>query len=142
MATFTVRHEETSVGYFDVDAESESEAIDVFWQMVNNCEIDFSGLDIIDSRDTVCDNPKELKGNGIEAAESLLDFVNSFSCEYEQFAKKIAADHKTLQQSVMRLFIATIREMANVTPDARNEQTVELAKKIVEIADGYSLPLI
>ena len=72
----------------------------------------------------------------------LLEYVNNFSCDYKTFAKTIANGHKTLQQSVMRLFIATIREMANVAPDDRNAQTVELAKKIAEIADGYSLPLI
>lgn len=72
----------------------------------------------------------------------LLEYVNSFSCDYKTFAKTIANGHKTLQQSVMRLFISTIREMAKVTPDNRNAQTVELAKKIAEIANDYSLPLI
>lgn len=72
----------------------------------------------------------------------LLEYVNSYSCDYNAFAKTIANGHKTLQQSLMRLFIATIREMAEVRPDERNAQTVELAKKITEIADGYSLPLI
>ena len=75
-------------------------------------------------------------------AELLLEFVNSYCHDIDAFAKTIANGHKTLQQSVMRLFIATIRELANVRPDARNAETVELAKKIVEIADGYSLPLI
>lgn len=72
----------------------------------------------------------------------LLEYVNSFSCDYKTFAKTIANGHKTLQQSVMRLFVSTIREMAKVTPDDRNAQTVELAKKIAEIANDYSLPLI
>lgn len=75
-------------------------------------------------------------------AKDLLAFVNSFNCDYAAFAKTIAGSHKTLQQSVMRLFIATIREMAKVTPDDRNAQTVKLAKEILKIADGYSLPLI
>lgn len=71
-----------------------------------------------------------------------IEYVNSFSCDYKTFAKTITNAHKTLQQSVMRLFISTIREMAKVTPDDRNTQTVELAKKIAEIANDYSLPLI
>lgn len=75
-------------------------------------------------------------------AERLLNFVNMYDSDYDSFAKTIAGEHKTLQQSIMRLFITTIREMAKVTPDDRNAQTVELANKIVEIADGYSLPLI
>ena len=77
----------------------------------------------------------------VEAAV-LLDYVNCYGHDIDAFAKTIANGHRTLQQSIMRLFIATIREMANVRPDARNAETVELAKKIVEIADGYSLPLI
>ena len=75
-------------------------------------------------------------------AMCILEFVNSYGHDTDTFATTIAHGHKTLQQSVMRLFIATIREMAKVTPDDRNAETVELAKKIVEIADGYSLPLI
>ena len=76
------------------------------------------------------------------AAERLLEFVNVYGSDNKTFAKTIANGHKTLQQSVMRLFIATIRKMAKVTPDDRNAETVELAKKIVEIANDYSLPLI
>ena len=72
----------------------------------------------------------------------LLEFVNNYSCDYATFAKTIANGHRTLQQSVMRLFIATIRELAKAHSDDRNAETVELAKKIIEIADGYSLPLI
>ena len=75
-------------------------------------------------------------------ANQILDFVNSYSHDADTFAKTIARGHKTLQQSTMRLMIRTIGEMAKVTPDGRNAATVELAKKIVEIADGYSLPLV
>lgn len=75
-------------------------------------------------------------------AEDLLDFVNCFGCDEETFAKTIARGHKTLQQSVMRLFMRTIREMAEVIPDGRNEQTVKLAKRITEIAEEYPLPLV
>ena len=75
-------------------------------------------------------------------AEDLLNFVNCFSHDEATFAKTIARGHKTLQQSVMRLFIRTIREMAEVIPDGRNEQTVKLAKRITEIADDYPLPLV
>lgn len=82
-----------------------------------------------------------MKRSEVEAA-LLLEFVNNYGHDIEAFAKTIANGHKTLQQSVMRLFIATIREMAKVKPDDRNAQTVELAKRIVEIADEYSLPLI
>lgn len=75
-------------------------------------------------------------------ANDILDFVNVFGFDADTFAETICRGHKTLQQSTMRLFIITIRKMAEVRPDARNESTVELAKKITEIADTYSLPLI
>ena len=75
-------------------------------------------------------------------AGELLEFVNRYGHDINAFAKTIANGHKTLQQSVMRLFVATIREMANVRPDDRNAETVKLAKEILKIADGYSLPLI
>lgn len=86
------------------------------------------------------DDPNRIKAE--EMAGQLLEFVNCYGYNIDAFAKTVANGHKTLQQSLMRLFIGTIREMAEVRPDDRNAQTVELAKKIVEIADGYSLPLI
>lgn len=75
-------------------------------------------------------------------AADILLFVNAYGFDAEAFADAICRGHKTLQQSTMRLFIATIRKMAMVTPDDRNQATVELAKEIAKIADGYSLPLI
>ena len=76
------------------------------------------------------------------AAKDLLNFVNSFTYDQEAFAMEIARGHKTLQQSVMRLFVRTIDVMSTVVPDDRNRATVELAKEITKIAHGYSLPLI
>jgi len=79
---------------------------------------------------------------GQELGEEVLYFVNQFGFDADSFAKTIAKGHKTLQQSTMRLFMRAIEEMAKVRPDQRNEQTVELAKKITELAKDYSLPLI
>jgi len=84
--------------------------------------------------------PKSITGQ--ELGEEVLYFVNQFGFDADSFAKTIAKGHKTLQQSTMRLFMKTIAEMAKVYPDKRNEQTVELAKKITELAEDYSLPLI
>lgn len=75
-------------------------------------------------------------------ANDVLNFVNSFGCDEKTFASTICRGHKTLQQSTMRLFIATIREMAKVCPDDRNAATVELAQIISGIADEYPLPFI
>lgn len=75
-------------------------------------------------------------------AQDVLDFVNAFGYDGEAFADTICRGHKTLQQSTMRLFMTTIRKMATVTPDGRNENAVKLAKEIVAVADKYALPLI
>jgi len=52
MATFKIRHEETLVGYFYVEADSEEEAIIEYMHQVNDGEIDFSDMEMIDSSDT------------------------------------------------------------------------------------------
>lgn len=83
---------------------------------------------------------KELEAKKL--AEEVLYFVNQFGFDADAFAKTIASGHKTLQQSTMRLFMRTIKEMAIVYPDDRNKQTVELAKKITEITEKYPLPFI
>lgn len=149
MAVYKVRHEETLVGYFDVEANSVNEAIAKFQRKCKDEGVDLTHMEVISESDSACNTGEHINQYRLSKCQSptslakaLLAYVNQFGCDYGSFATVITHDHKTLQQSVMRLFIATIREMANVTPDARNEQTVELAKKIIEIADGYSLPLI
>lgn len=77
-----------------------------------------------------------------KVANDILGFVNAFGCDEKTFAESICTSHRTLQQSVMRLFMATIRRMAENDTDERNENAVALAKKITEIAGDYPLPLI
>ncbi len=77
-----------------------------------------------------------------DAAEALVGAVNTFCFRDEVFAEVVGTAHKTLQQSVMRVMLATIRRLAVNSTDERNEATVELAKKIVEVADGAALPFI
>ena len=75
-------------------------------------------------------------------AWNLIEFVTEFGQDMTTFAETICAQHKPLQQSIMRLFIFTIEKLADVPTDERNQATVELAKRIHEIADYHSLPLI
>lgn len=77
-----------------------------------------------------------------KTANRILAYVNAYGTDNEGFAKIIATSHRTLQQSVMRLFIRTIEEISKQSTDLRNEQAVELAKKITEVAKDYTLPLI
>lgn len=85
-------------------------------------------------------NNKKLEAEKL--AQDVLNFVNAYGYDMETFAETICLGHKTLQQSTMRLFMATIRKMATVIPDGRNEDAVKLAKKIVAIADKHPLPLV
>ena len=81
-----------------------------------------------------------------EAAMNLSNYVNAYGYNEKEFAKCICNDHPTLQQSVIRLMIATMREMANKKYfDARNEAAVKASRIMIaalekEKADG--LPLI
>jgi hypothetical protein len=78
-------------------------------------------------------------------ARQISDYVNGFGMGRSQaLAEAMVNDHPTLQQGKMRLVVAFIREMAKIQyTDARNEASVELAKKLVkEWGDGPHLPLI
>ena len=48
-----------------------------------------------------------------KAAEALADAVNTMGWKPEKFAKGLAIQHRTLQQEVMRTFVATIHVMAS-----------------------------
>jgi hypothetical protein len=79
--------------------------------------------------------------NSQEMARELLKFVNSCGVDGKGFAVALASDHPTLQQSVMRLFLDFATEMSKKQyTDLRNEASVALAKKIVNL-DAY-LPLV
>ena len=75
-------------------------------------------------------------------ANDILDFINNFGYDSKTFAATICNGHRTLQQSVMRLFVTTIRAIAETPFDDRNKNAVALANAIAKIADDYPLPLI
>ena len=81
-----------------------------------------------------------------KAAETLADAVNSMGWKPEKFAKGLAIQHRTLQQEVMRTFVATIHVMASddYGYDDRNRGSHEAAKKMMEsgILDEIYLPFI
>ena len=49
MKKFEIRYEETMVGYFTVEANSEEEALDEFWGEVQDGEIDLLDTEMMDS---------------------------------------------------------------------------------------------
>lgn len=85
---------------------------------------------------------------GYELAQIVDEFCNGAgNKEYAEFTEQvITRTHRTLQQKIMRLMVLTIEAWANALDyDARNEATVELARKIVKATgDKYDrfLPYI
>jgi pullulanase/glycogen debranching enzyme len=67
-------------------------------------------------------------------ARELTNFVNSYGRNNEDFIQAFANEHRTLQQSAFRLFLQTIEFMAsdNYRTDGRNEQSKEVAKKLLK----------
>jgi len=84
------------------------------------------------------------KMTGVELGKAMANFVNNFSHDSKAFTDTILCEHKTLQQSVIRLTFNLIRAMAQQNwVDARNEQAVQVCKHIVEkCGDEMRLPLI
>lgn len=58
---YKITHTETLVDYFYVEAENEQDALEVFREMVDNGEIDFSRAEMVDSSDvpTLVENEEE-----------------------------------------------------------------------------------
>jgi hypothetical protein len=84
-----------------------------------------------------------------EAAKLLADAVNSMSFDHQGFFEELRAEHRTIQQSVMRCMVGYIRLVSEIPDnemDGRNRASVELARSIM-LAEGngvinLGLPLI
>jgi hypothetical protein len=75
--------------------------------------------------------------NGEERTKKIVsdlsNYVNSSSTQPELFAGEVMRDHRTLQQSMFKLFCACIIKWSKCASyDLRNEYTVKLCKEIVE----------
>jgi len=82
-----------------------------------------------------------------ETARNLVDGVNAMGLDADAFANEILRQHRTIQQTVFKAFLATVKAWAALAPshyDARNEFTVEQSRKIIEALGQYNLrvPLI
>jgi hypothetical protein len=69
-----------------------------------------------------------------EVVKNLSDFVNTFDSDrYAEFAKQFKREHRTLQQSMIRLFVTVIEEVGDgeYHTDARNEGSKKLCKDIM-----------
>lgn len=53
MKTWKIVHKEELVGYFYVEAETAEDALEEYAYQVENGQIDFSDMEMVDSEDTV-----------------------------------------------------------------------------------------
>jgi hypothetical protein len=81
---------------------------------------------------------------GVDMANALESFVNNYSRQPQQACvKRLMQSHRTLQQSLARLFLSYFEELSKQNTDLRNEAAVELAKQIMELpARTRALPFI
>ncbi|OQA46920.1 MAG: hypothetical protein BWY47_01539 [Bacteroidetes bacterium ADurb.Bin302] len=82
---------------------------------------------------------RTLSPKATELIQSLNDFVNSGGShrELQKIAKSLAQrpQHRTLQQSIVKLFIMSLEEMANLpenATDARNKESRLIATQMIE----------
>ena len=76
-------------------------------------------------------------------ARSLCSFTNHFKDVQEDLATELCQQHRTHQQSIMRLFMLFVDKLAEQETDMRNEAAVELAQKIkVRLLGEVYLPYI
>ena len=86
------------------------------------------------------------KSSEYKAADALADAHNSMGFNHEKFAMGVCLQHRTLQQNIMRSFVATIRHMASddYGYDLRNQSSHNAAKQMVEsgLLDEIYLPFV
>jgi hypothetical protein len=78
-----------------------------------------------------------------KASDQVADFANDMMMPALAFAKATMTQHRTIQQNMFRLFITCIGEWAmQENYDARNEATVQLSKKIMQVEHVQAIPYI
>lgn len=78
-----------------------------------------------------------------EAVNTMTDYVNSFNCDYDEFAQKMGMEHPTLQQNFTKLCCAWLKHLATTDYyDARNQASVDFAKSIKDELWHVVLPTV
>ena len=76
-----------------------------------------------------------------DAVKFMSNYINSFNVDYEEFAKEMSHEHRTLQQNFTRLCIAWLKQLSETEYyDLRNEASVKFAQGIKDKLEG--LPCI
>ena len=81
-----------------------------------------------------------------KVVKQLSDFVNAYDHQGREFVEGVMKEHRTLQQSMFRLFMECIVTWSKLSVeyyDLRNEATVKTSKKIMDaLVEYYGVPLI
>ncbi len=91
-------------------------------------------------RFVIADYSSVPRKNGWEAYKNLSNFVNCLasSKEQEHFLRGFDIDHPTIQQQLMGLLLSVVyRHADRQYPDARNEDSVQVARKIKNLLGEY-----
>ena len=76
-----------------------------------------------------------------EIVEEVISYVNNGNSSYEEFARLMSYEHRTLQQQFTKLCIAWLKELSETENyDLRNEASVKFAQSIKDKL--VNLPLI
>ena len=84
------------------------------------------------------------KSREYEAAQTLERALNDYSWNPKQFAESTKFYHRTLQQTLVKTMVETIKTIAAGGYDLRNKASHELCRKIVDsgLLDDAYLPFI
>lgn len=79
-----------------------------------------------------------------KAAKDLELALNDYGWNAQRFALATAMMHRTLQQTLFRTILATLRLYASegYSTDRRNEATKEGSRRLLEVIDTLSVPFI
>jgi hypothetical protein len=81
--------------------------------------------------------------NTSEAVGTISSFVNNMGVDYEEFARLMGNEHRTLQQNFTKLCVAWLKYLSEVEYyDLRNEGSVKFAQSIKDKLTDAQLPLI
>ena len=88
---------------------------------------------------------KKNKENAEEAAKVLTKAVNNMCFDMKAFVETIMREHRTLQQNVFEAMLHLCEAWAALPEnryDLRNQYTVEISRKIMEIVVSPKTPFI
>ena len=83
--------------------------------------------------------------NGKELAKEISNSLNTYGFDTKGFCETMMGEHRTLQQSFMRLirdYIQYVAEQPDYMFDGRNEASREFAKRIESMSADACIPFI